>query len=150
MLVYRVSSPQYAGDISGNGAKLYGGRWNEKRTAVVYFASSRAMAMMELLVHLRPDDLDRTYTIAVFEVPDDKIYKVAKDLPADWKSEEGKPSLAKLCRRFVAKGRCLLMEVPSVLVEEESNYILNPLHVDSSKVKLISQRPFSFDHRLKN
>lgn len=150
MLVYRVSSPQYAGDITGTGAKLYGGRWNEKGTAVVYFASSRAMALMELLVHLRPQDLDRNYAIAVFEVPDNKIYKVSLELlPTDWKSDENKPALAKLCKRFIDEGKYLLMEVPSVLVEEESNYVLNPSHTDAARIKLISQRPFSFDHRLK-
>ncbi len=150
MLLYRISSPQYAGDLSGNGAKLYGGRWNDKGVAMVYLASTRALAMMELLVHLRPDDLEWNYVISVFEVPDDKVCEVDKDLlPAEWKAEESKYLLAKLGRKFIEEGKFLLMEVPSVLVEEESNYILNPLHLDAAKVKLISQRSFSFDHRLK-
>lgn len=150
MLLYRVSSPQYAGDLSGNGAKLYGGRWNDKNVAMVYLASTRALAMMELLVHLRPDDLVRTYVITVFEVPDDKICKLDMNLlPTEWKAEESKYVLAKLGRKFVDEGKYLLMEVPSVLVEEESNYVLNPLHIDAAKVKLISQRSFSFDLRLK-
>lgn len=151
MLLYRISSPQYAGDLSGNGAKLYGGRWNEKGTAVVYLASTRAIAMMELLVHLRPDDLDRPFTITVFEVPDDKVFKVdVALLPTGWAAEERKPELAKWCAKFVEDGNYLLMEVPSVLIPEESNYLLNPRHLDAAKVKLISQREFSFDHRLKN
>lgn len=151
MLVYRISSPQYIGDLSGNGAKLYGGRWNDKGVAVVYFASSRAMAIMELLVHLRPDDLDREYMIAVFEVPDDKIYRLTTDfLPTDWQTEERKTSLRKHTVRFIKESQYLLMQVPSVLVEEEYNYILNPLHADAHKVKLVSQRLFTFDHRLKN
>ena len=88
MLLYRISSPQYAGDLSGNGAKLYGGRWNEKGTAIVYLASTRAMAMVELLVHLRPDDLDRLFTITVFEVPDDKVFKVDTGLlPTNFAAE---------------------------------------------------------------
>lgn len=151
MLVHRISLPKYAGDISGNGAKLYGGRWNEKGTAIVYFGSSRAMAMMELLVHLRPDDLHRQYAIASFEVPDDKIYKVAlEQLPKSWQSEEQKAYLRKIGKRFVEEGKHLLMQVPSVLVEEEFNYLLNPLHADVRKVQMVSQRLFSFDNRLKN
>lgn len=151
MLLYRISSPQYAGDLSGNGAKLYGGRWNDKGVAMVYLASTRALAMMELLVHLRPDDLERAYTITVFEVPDNKIYKLDLSLlPNEWKTDENKHLLAKLGRKFVDESKFLLMEVPSVLVEEESNYVLNPLHIDAAKVKLVSQRSFSFDHRLKN
>lgn len=151
MQLYRISSPDYAGDLSGNGAKLYGGRWNEKGTPVVYLASSRAMAMMELLVHLHPEDLYREYVVVAFEVPDDKVYKVGTELlPNDWKTDERKPTLAKWCKRFIDEGQFLLMQVPSVLVEEESNYILNPLHADTAKVKLVSQRLFAFDHRLKS
>jgi len=150
MLVYRIASPQYAGDLSGNGAKLYGGRWNAKGTAVVYLTSSRALAVMELLVHLRPEDLQRPYALMTFDVPDDKVLKLAvKDLPKDWQHEERKSSLHRITSDFVAKGVHLLMEVPSVLIEEESNYILNPLHPDAAKVKLVAQRSFNFDQRLK-
>jgi len=108
MLLYRISSPQYAGDLSGNGAKLYGGRWNDKGVAMVYLASTRALAMMELLVHLRPDDLEWNYVISVFEVPDDKVCEVDKDLlPAEWKAEESKYLLAKLGRKFIEEGKFL-------------------------------------------
>jgi len=118
--------------------------------AMVYLASSRAMAVMELLVHLRPEDLQRPYTIAVFDVPDDKILKIAIDeLPKDWQSEKRIPYLRRIASEFVAKGKYLMMEVPSVLIEEERNYILNPLHSDAAKIKLVSQRSFGFDHRLK-
>lgn len=150
MLVYRISAPKYAGDLSGNGAKLYGGRWNNKGIAVVYLTSSRAMAMMELLVHLRPEDLQRPYVVMAFEVPEDKILKITlENLPKDWKEDRQKSYLHHITADFVREGKYLIMEVPSVLVEEESNYILNPLHPDAKKVKLISQRSFSFDHRLK-
>lgn len=151
MLLYRISAPEYVGDISGNGARLYGGRWNEKGVAVVYLASSRAMAMMELLVHLNPEDLQRQYVVAVFDVPDDKIMEVSlEELPQDWQSVGRKPYLHKITSRFITEGRYLMMQVPSVLVEEENNYILNPLHPDALNVKLVSQRIFSFDHRFKN
>lgn len=151
MLLYRISAPEYAGDISGNGARLYGGRWNEKGVAVVYLASSRAMAMMELLVHLHPEDLQRKYAIAVFDVPDDKILEISvEELPDDWQSVERTRYLHKITADFVTKGKYLMMQVPSVLVEEEHNYLLNPLHTDITKVKLVSQRLFSFDLRLKS
>ncbi|WP_199120635.1 RES family NAD+ phosphorylase [Pedobacter sp. ASV28] len=151
MLVYRISSPQYINDLSGHGAKLYGGRWNDKGTAVVYFASSRAMAIMELLVHLRPGDLVRDYSLAVFDVPEDKILVVStKDLPENWRSEEHEKYLRQLGKQFVNNNDYLLMEVPSALVEEEHNFIMNPAHDDANQVKLISQRIFKFDNRLKN
>src|SRR5690606_15669774 len=127
MLVYRIASPQYAGDLSGNGAKLYGGRWNAKGTAVVYLTSSRALAVMELLVHLRPEDLQRPYALMTFDVPDDKVLKLAiKDLPKDWQHEERKSPLHGFPSVFVEKGVHLLMEVPSFLMKKKKNYIQNP------------------------
>lgn len=150
MLVYRIASPKYIDDLSGVGAKLYGGRWNDKRTALVYFAGSRAMAVMELLVHLRPENLDGEYVLAVFEVPDDKFKTVeVRDLPLDWKVEPATGDLKKIGNEFVAENGFLLMKVPSVLVEEEFNVVMNPIHIDVNKVKLISKRTFKFDLRFK-
>lgn len=150
MLVYRIALPEYIEDLSGTGAKLYGGRWNEQGTAVVYFASSRAMAIMELLVHLSGDDLDRDYTLAVFDVPDDKVEQVAiKNLPDNWREYEAEPLLKAVGRQFINDGSKLILKVPSVLVEEESNILMNPNHEDADRVKLISKRVFKFDRRLK-
>lgn len=150
MLVYRIALPEYIEDLSGTGAKLYGGRWNEQGTAVVYFASSRAMAIMELLVHLSGNDLDRDYTLAVFDVPDDKIEQVAiKDLPNNWKEYEAESLLKAIGNQFITDGSKLVLKVPSVLVEEENNILMNPNHEDADKVKLISKRIFKFDRRLK-
>ncbi len=150
MLVYRIALPEYIEDLSGTGAKLYGGRWNEQGTAVVYFASSRAMAIMELLVHLSGDDLDRDFSLAVFDVPDDKVGQVAiEDLPDHWKGYEAEPFLKAIGQRFVTDGSQLVLKVPSVLVEEENNILMNPNHEDADRVRLISKRVFKFDRRLK-
>lgn len=151
MTVFRIASANYIADLSGNGSKLYGGRWNEKGVAMVYFASSRAMAIMELLVHLMPEDLYKDYAIAEFKVPDDKILKISlTELPDNWKDEEREVYLKKIGKKFIDDGRYLLMQIPSILVEEENNFIMNPSHTDAQKVKLISQRIFKFDRRLKN
>lgn len=151
MLVYRIALPEFIEDLNGTGAKLYGGRWNQQGTAVVYFASSRAMAIMELLVHLSGDDLDRDYALAVFEVPDDKMEQISvKDLPNNWKEYEAEPLLKAIGNEFIADGNKLVLKVPSVLVEEENNILMNPNHEDADKVKLISKRVFKFDRRLKD
>jgi len=151
MFVYRIALPEFIDDLTGTGAKLYGGRWNEQGVAVVYFASSRAMAIMELLVHLSGDDLERDYCLAVFEMPDDKtgLLKV-EELPENWKEQECEGYLKAVGSRFIVDGQNLLLKVPSVLVEEESNILMNPNHGDSKNVKLVSKRIFNFDRRLKN
>lgn len=151
MLVYRISSAKYIGDLSGNGSKLYGGRWNDKGTSMVYFASTRAMAVLELLVHLAPDDLVKDYVLAVFDVPDDKILAVKiAELPENWQETENANYLRKLGKKFIDDCKCLLMKIPSALVDEENNFVMNPLHKDANKVKLISQRVFNFDRRFKD
>lgn len=151
MLVYRISSPKYITDLTGTGSKQYGGRWNEKGISVVYFAESRAMAVMEILMHLRPEELDRDYSLAVFEMPGSEILNIkVEDLPDDWKSEHRAAYLKKIGSEFVRENKYLLMKVPSVILEEEHNYILNPNHRDAEKIKLLEKRVFKFDKRFKN
>ena len=151
MIVYRIASPTFIGDLSGAGAKQYGGRWNDIGIAMVYFAESRPMAVMEVLTHLRPEELDREFTLAEFDVPEDNVFSVkVKDLPDDWKTANRANFLKGIGADFISKNKYLLLKVPSVILEEEYNFILNPNHPDAKKVKLISSRVFEFDRRLKN
>lgn len=150
MLVYRISSPKFIEDLSGAGAKQYGGRWNDKGVAMVYFAQTRAMAVMEVLVHLRPEDIDRDFILAVFEVYEDKILTVEfKDLPKTWKEESEVENLKKIGNKFITDGKYLIMKVPSVILEEDFNLVLNPNHPDAEKIKLVEKRIFKFDLRFK-
>jgi RES domain-containing protein len=150
MLIYRISSSKYIEDLSGAGAKQYGGRWNNKRTAVVYLAETRAMAVMEVLVHLSPEQVDRPFVLATFDVPDDKIYDISIfDLPEDWRDPQTGDELKKIGDKFVRDGIYLLMKVPSIILEEEFNFIINPNHPDSKKIKLVNRRDFVFDKRFK-
>ncbi len=150
MQVYRIASPKFIADLSGNGAKLYGGRWNDVGQALVYFASSRAMAVMEVLVHLRPEELAKNFALAVFEIDSEKILELKiSDLPTDWKAETKSGHIKRIGAKFITDNEFLILKVPSFLIEEEFNLILNPNHVDAHKVKLIHQRPFNFDLRFK-
>lgn len=148
MLVYRISSPKFIEDLSGTGAKQYGGRWNDKGVPMVYFAMSRAMAVMEVLVHLRPVALDQDFALAIFEIPDDAVLTIAvKDLPENWGDET--ETLRRIGNQFVKDNKYLVMKVPSAILEEEYNVVLNPNHHHSVKVKLIEKRVFRFDKRFK-
>lgn len=150
MLVYRIASPKFIADLSGAGAKLYGGRWNDKGTAMVYFADSRAMAVMEVLVHLRPAVIDQDFVLATFEIPDEEVLTIAvDDLPSNWKEESAIEMLKQIGNRFVAANHYLVMRIPSVILEEEYNLIFNPAHPKAEQVKLIAKRNFRFDKRFK-
>lgn len=150
MLAYRISSPTYINDLSGAGSKLYGGRWNEKGTAMVYFASSRAMAVMEVLVHVRPDQIERDYALGVFELPDTDVLTInLDDLPADWKALDNTDQLKKIGNQFIKEQKYLIMRAPSIILEEEFNVLLNPAHPMAGKIKVVEIRPFKFDRRFK-
>lgn len=148
MLLYRISKCTYINDLSGTGSRLYGGRWNNIGKPMVYMASSRALAVLEVLVHLPPALIPQDFCQAVFQVPEDVQELDIATLPPNWQ-EYPEPSILKtMGDSFLQQGAHLLLKVPSAVVKEEFNYLLNPAHHLTSKVKLIDKQVFSFDERL--
>lgn len=148
MLLYRISKCTYIDDLSGTGARLYGGRWNNIGKPVVYMASSRSLAVLEVLVHLPPTLIPDDFCQVTFDVPDDIEVLNIDTLPANWQ-EYPEPSILKaMGDSFLKQSKHLLLKVPSAVVKEEYNYLLNPAHPGIKEVKIINQQPFSFDERL--
>jgi RES domain-containing protein len=149
MILYRIAHCNYIKDLNGIGARLYGGRWNSVGKSMVYLASSRALAVLEVLVHLSPLLLPDNFCMAEIEVPDDSILKLdVRSLPDNWKDASAPAELKELGNQFIKETKYLMMKVPSSVVPEEYNYLLNPWHTDIKKVRIISTHPFSFDDRL--
>ncbi len=149
MVLYRIVKCSYADDLSGTGARLYGGRWNSEGKPAVYLASSRSLAMLEVLVHLPPLMVPDDYCLAEIEVPDNSITAIKiEDLPQNWKEISGPVALKIIGDSFLRKKEHLLLKLPSAIVPAEYNYLLNPLHPDMQKVKVLNQHPFDFDERL--
>jgi RES domain-containing protein len=149
MILYRIANCNYITNLDGMGARLYGARWNSKGNAVVYLASSRALAVLEVLVHLQPLFTPSNFCLAQIEVPDDSILTLnSKSLPDNWQDASSPSELKTLGNQFIKETKYLLMKVPSSVVPEEYNYLLNPRHTDISKVKILNTLPFSFDDRL--
>jgi RES domain-containing protein len=148
MIVYRISDDRYVTDLSGKGAALYGGRWNSKDIYVVYTAESRALALLEAVVHIGKVPA-RGYSLATIEIPDDSIetYPIKK-LPADWQTNPPQDRLKEIGDNFIRAGKHLALKIPSALMMEEHNYLLNPAHPSFKKVKIISQRSIRVDERL--
>ena len=148
MLLYRIVKTAYA-DLSGNGARLYGGRWNSEGKPMVYLASSRSLAVLEALAHLSPTNIPDDYCMLIVEAPDDaSITLDTKTLPEHWHEYPEQNILKQIGNRFLLDKQHLLLRVPSAIVNEEYNYLLNLLHADVEKVKIISKQPFKFDARL--
>lgn len=135
--VYRMTKSIHAGDLTGTGASLYGGRWNPKGVYVVYTASSAALAMLEWLAHANERAMDERYSLTTLSIPDDSVERVSmKSLPENWKKVPPPQGLAEIGRRFVSQGRVLALEVPSVLVPHDCSIVINPRHPLMHMVKI--------------
>lgn len=149
MIVYRLTSSRYARDLSGRGAEIAGGRWNSKGTALIYTSESRALCMLEVAVHLPLGNLPLDYFLVGIELPEASWPSISvKSLENSWKDWPPSGITCQLGDTFVKEGKHLAFRVPSVLVPDEYNVLINPKHPDMSTVKIISTEPFTFDSRL--
>lgn len=151
-LVYRLIKTKYAATaFDGYGAKTSGGRWNSKGVAVVYASESRALAVLEQLVNLKSADVLGAYTLFTVDVPDSGIMVLAPEvLPADWQADPWPPSTAAIGDNWVASTDSVALAVPSTVVPDETNIILNPAHPDFEAIaKTAKSRPFAYDPRIK-
>lgn len=150
MFFYRICNSQYANDISGVGAKLYGGRWNSIGNAVLYASSTRALAALEVLVHLLPKNAQRiNFSVIAIEAPENSMKEITYDNIEYELMQNGFDSNFKFIGdNWLKQNTSLLLKVPSIVIPEEFNYLINPLHPDFTKVKVVETKSFSFDKRL--
>lgn len=152
MIVYRLSKSKFASDLSGRGAEKAGGRWNSKGTAMVYTSASRALCTTEIAVHTPLGNLPLDYLLVTIEIPDTiTILELPlTELPRDWKSIPQAHSTQLIGDNFVAQGLYAVLKVPSVVVQDEYNFLLNPHHPAASGIVIRGIEPFNFDERLFN
>ena len=150
MIVFRLSKSKFATDLSGKGAEKSGGRWNSKGTALVYTSASRALCTAEIAVHTPLGNLPTDFKIITIEIPEDNLVKELQvdELPSDWKSIPHAHSTQVIGDKFVSEGNFAVLKVPSVVVQDEYNYLVNPAHTDAREIKIIAVEPFNFDERL--
>lgn len=148
MIVYRLTNGDFIDDLSGSGAKLYGGRWNSAGIPAIYTTEHISLAILEVLVHLRKDIHPPNYHLVQIEIPSDENCTIIdrKKLKKTWKDDIAYGRF--IGDEFLNSNQSLVLKVPSAIVEQENNYILNPLHSDSAKIKILSSAIFIFDKRL--
>lgn len=139
MRVVRLSKRKHPG-LDGTGAAITGGRWNSKGKAVAYTSSCGALAIIEYLANLRK--LPSSLMLMLIEIPDtldiEKVHSIPADPAAflqigdDWLDSKSTP----------------VLEVPSVLVPRQKNYLINPAHPLFAAIKILETNPFAFDSRL--
>ncbi|HTH81686.1 MAG TPA: RES family NAD+ phosphorylase [Mucilaginibacter sp.] len=150
MIVYRLSKQDFINDLSGYGAEKTGGRWNSRGIPILYTAGSRALAMVEIAVHVPIGIVPSNYYIATIELPENTdILKIkTADLPINWNRHPFIKATQLLGDDFIKNNQHLVMQVPSATVAGDFNYLINPRHPDLKKVKIKSREPFEFDVRL--
>lgn len=150
MQAWRIAKRAYALDLNGTGARLTGGRWNSPGVAAIYAGMTAEIAAMEKLVH-SSDLLPKDLVLAVILLPDDaKLYVrySVKDLPDGWDALPSSASAISIGDKFLLDSKRLGLFVPSAIMPEATNVVLNPNHPAFANVTISVVRPFEFDSRL--
>lgn len=148
--LFRIATSIHINDISGTGARIYGGRWNHQGYPVVYASGSRSLAALEFLVHvpmaLAPEDLSILEINIIERVEIESVNE--SQLPLNWRDYPAPEQLADIGTEWLKSKSSLLLEIPSAVVNKEVNILINPLHEDIKRISLVSVEKFSFDPRL--
>ena len=135
--------------FDGEGARLYGGRWNSRGTRVAYASDSVALAALEVLAHLQSTAVLQAYSLVAIGFPESVVETLeVASLPADWRRFPAPAENQAIGDRWVAEGRSLALRVPSAIVPSASNYLINPAHPEFAAVVIQAPERFAFDPRL--
>ena len=148
MIVYRLSSGEFKNDLSGTGAKLFGGRWNSTGLKALYTTEHISLAVLEILVHVKSYRQPTDYHLITIEIPETaEIITIDHDkLKRNWKDDLTHGQY--IGDEFLIANQSLVLKVPSAIVEQENNFLINPAHPDAEKIKIRSSKIFMFDKRL--
>ena len=147
---WRIVKPRHVeGAFSGEGARLYGGRWNSIGIPMVYAAGSKALAALEILVHVDAAELLDEYLCLPVRF-DRRLARTLdlKSLPSDWRAPLPPLSTQAIGDAWAAENGSVVLEVPSVLIPGEGNFLVNPRHPGFGKLRFGAPEPFEFDPRL--
>jgi len=160
MKFYRITTCDHVNDLSGEGAYLHGGRWNSKGTRILYTAESMALSMLEALAHVTMVNQKRGFCRLVLEIELDVRVEtrimgktwfkevLENELPPDFRNNPAPDALRVIGDQFIEEGKYLALKVPSVVVTDSFNYLLNPSHPQFATIVVIESQPVIFDQRL--
>ncbi len=153
MKVFRIERQKYLSTtLQGIGASMTDGfRWNSQHTRIVYTSESRSLAMLEIAVHLNiHENLPNDRYLLEIEIPDNiQILEVMlEDLPENWDAKPPTLETQTIGDDFVYGNDAVVLKVPSAIIPEEFNYLINPNHKDAKRIKVLNERKLEFDERL--
>lgn len=150
-IIWRISKTKYAQTaFDGEGAKLWGGRWNSKGRSVVYTSANSSLATLEALVHLGVKDSKIPYVLIKAEIPEQVPIKLITEdsLPENWREDISPISLTEIGYKWLDSLETAVLALPSAINPHENNYLINPLHPDFPKIIIFAPLPYKFDLRL--
>jgi len=148
MEAWRITRARKQADaFSGEGARLFGGRWNSPGIRLIYTAGSRSLAILEVLAHLAKSAPLNNYVLYRVEC-DDSLVQILRDLPLGWNSEPPTPASQSVGDAWVRSATHPVLSVPSAIVPEERNYLLNPAHPDFRRIVIERPAAYRIDPRL--
>lgn len=149
MEAYRITREKYASDLSGEGAKLYGGRWNRPGVPAIYLSEARSLALLELLVHFNSAAaLKLNYVFITLNIPKDDIVSIGSELQGIDLHMFNNEHLWEITDHYFYHKKVLGLRVPSVIIPDEYNIILNPTHALMNEITIKSTQSAIMDPRL--
>lgn len=149
MLVYRITKTLYANRLVASGGAA---RWNRAGQFVVYTAATRALACLENVVHRSGEGLTADFRVMIIDIPDTLSVETVPvaSLPTDWYDFQRYDTCQRIGGEWVRQSWSAVLQVPSAVIPNESNYLLNPAHPDFSRIHLVRTDRFVFDPRIKS
>lgn len=147
MIVYRLATPEYANDISGEGASIYGGRWNPVGVRALYASQNISLCILEILVRTEKKINPPGYQLITIELPEANMTTIELSrLKTGWKQYNKYTQW--IGEEFLKENKLLILQVSSAIVEKEHNFLINPLHKDFNHVKITGIEALGLDKRL--
>ena len=151
MDVYRITTKKWSKKLIASG---YSARWNSSGVYILYTASSRSLACLENIVHRTPSELIIPFITMVICIPDSIKFATINlsDLPENWDlpGEDGYQLSRPFGDKWIRDNETAILKVPSAIIKNDFNILLNPNHKDFKEIKIIDEEPFCFDSRIKN
>ena len=150
MKLYRIAKQQYLKDLSGEGARLYGGRWNKKGYSMVYFSESLSLALLEILVHMDFKYLTPDFGYLEVELQDTFFAPrlQVKKLNTTWRNNPPSLYTMDFGAKWLEAKKHMAIQVPSAILPLQSNILINPRHPDIDDLKIIKTGSLDVDPRV--
>ncbi|MGI4803550.1 MAG: RES family NAD+ phosphorylase [Janthinobacterium lividum] len=148
MLVYRIALTQFAQTLKVSGQAA---RWNPDKVEMIYTSANRSLSCLENVLHRGRTGLMQLFSVMIIEIPQAVAIKKVNlgELTEDWKNYDQFHFTQNLGKKWIDMSETAVLQVPSSVIEEEVNYLINPNHPDFAKIRLFKIEPFIFDKRIK-